>query len=151
MSDFPPNTAISEAFYHFNGTTGLADGAFTKKLFLDGVASAVTVTVTEISVGFYLATFIPNAEGFWYLDIVEIADTSARYQGSFRVIKPELDQAVASHLTAGTLGDYINRIKKYCRNWVHIDPATDRYAVYEDNKTDIFEEGDITTTDRKPD
>jgi len=47
--------------------TGLVNGDFSKFLSVDGVNSAVVVTVSEIGNGRYQASFTPTSTGFWYL------------------------------------------------------------------------------------
>lgn len=45
-------------------------GDFTVNLYKDGVASGVSVTVTEIgSTGKYVVSFTPDTKGYWYLDL----------------------------------------------------------------------------------
>lgn len=58
------------------------------------------------------------------------------------------DEAIAGHLTAGTFGDYINRIKKYTANKITILGTS--YSVKEDDGTTEFEGGTTTTTERTP-
>jgi hypothetical protein len=52
--------------------TGIANGSFTKRLWRpDGteVSGSVTVTVSELSNGYYEATFTPNVAGLWLLEV----------------------------------------------------------------------------------
>ena len=65
--------------------TGLADGAFTKVLVVDGASSAVTVTVTEVASGVYTATFTPNAVGLWSLWITHATHNPRGWAEDFDV------------------------------------------------------------------
>ena len=65
------------------------------------------------------------------------------------VITGILDEPVSAHLIAGTLGDYINRIKKYACNRVVL--AGTVYSVKEDDKIAEFEAGTVTAIERTPD
>jgi len=78
---YQPNESITDAFYH--GTTGKVDGDFTKRLYLNGVADAATVTVTEIANGYYSVAFTPDAEGVWALALEE---GSLKWEESYNVI-----------------------------------------------------------------
>lgn len=49
--------------------TGLVDGDFGRYLAVDGTASAVVATVTEITLGRYYIQFTPNADGLWYVEV----------------------------------------------------------------------------------
>src|SRR6056300_1352115 len=49
--------------------SGYVDGDFGKSLFVEGVVSAETVTVAEISGGHYSASFTPTSNGIWYLEV----------------------------------------------------------------------------------
>jgi len=70
------NNAIKCGFAVFdaNGytkTTGQS-ASCTASLWLNGVVSAVTVTLSEIGTsGEYLATFIPDAVGIWHLEVLD--------------------------------------------------------------------------------
>lgn len=46
---------------------GLVDANFTKFLTVNGIASALPVTVTEVGNGQYVVSWIPNVTGSWYL------------------------------------------------------------------------------------
>lgn len=62
-----------------------------------------------------------------------------------------LDEPISGHTTAGTLGDYINRIKKYVRNKLSLSAeSSGTYTVYEDDGTTPHETGTFSTTTRIP-
>lgn len=96
MADYPVNVAISDTFSHYLGTTGLTNSSFTKLLYKDGALSAQTVTVTEISSGQYKVTFMPNAEGVWYLLVYQTSTSSVKYSNNYPVRKVETDIVIES-------------------------------------------------------
>lgn len=65
--------------------TGLVDANFTKVLHKDGVASAVAVTVAEISGGDYKVTFTPDAAGAWRLLIQHATHNKKGWQATYDV------------------------------------------------------------------
>lgn len=147
MSDYPPNEAVKLTFYQ--GTTGLVEGDFTKTLFKNGISSAIAVTVTEISAGYYLATFTPDAEATWHVVVYKTTEPTMQFTGEVRVAKHELDLLAADHVTASTIGFYINAIKKYVANKLGL--SGDTYTLYEDDGTTPYATGTSTTTERTPD
>ena len=58
-----------------------------------------------------------------------------------------LDTAVSGHTTAGTVGDYLNRTKKYVANKAAISGTT--YTIYEDDGTTPFQTGTIVTQSQR--
>lgn len=80
------NEEIRFVFRHDSGTTGIADGSWTKLLFASGAVASPPVTVTEIGSGFYFASFTPDEEADWYLDIIQTAAPTVRYTGHFKVL-----------------------------------------------------------------
>lgn len=175
MSNFQPNIVISDAFFEHNGTTGLVLADFTVTVFKDGVVEATAVSLTEQSNGFYQVSFTPDSVGLWSLDIVLDADDSVRYQMTYAVANAFASQAsiydlsddvddlslslsgiadtifdepASSHLIAGSIGDYINRIKKYACNRVVISGLN--YSVKEDDNSTEFEAGSVSAVERAP-
>lgn len=49
--------------------SGLVDGDFGRYLAVDGSASAVVATISEITLGRYYIQFTPNADGLWYVEV----------------------------------------------------------------------------------
>ena len=80
MADYAKNETIWEKFYHWRQTTGLTNGDFTKILRKNNAAQAITVTVTELGSGAYVASYVPNDDGQWELDVYETAETRIHYQ-----------------------------------------------------------------------
>lgn len=145
---FEPNELLTDTFRHYLGTTGLTNASFTKALYKDGAASGVAVTVTEIAGGFYSASFTPDSAGLWTLDVYETADTAAHYQGDFPVRALELDEVASDHVTAGTIGSYLQYIKAYVANKLSKSGST--YTVYKDDGVTPLQTGTTTTTERTP-
>ncbi len=58
-----------------------------------------------------------------------------------------LDTAISGHTTAGTVGDYLNRTKKYVANKAAISGTT--YTIYEDDGTTPFQTGTIVTQSQR--
>lgn len=80
-------TTSSVAYLHFYiGTTGIADGSFTKTLRKNGATTAETVTVTEIgSTGYYAASFTPlAATSHYWLEVYRTSAANIRYTDSFQ-------------------------------------------------------------------
>lgn len=79
------NVEIVETITVYDSTgaevTGLVNGDFTKVLHKDGVASAVAVTVAEISGGDYKVTFTPDAAGAWRLLIQQSSGSAHNKRG----------------------------------------------------------------------
>lgn len=63
--------------------TGLVDGSFTKRLYLNGASDAQTVTITELASGDYRARFTPDAAGHWHL-VVRYTAGSTEYEQDFQ-------------------------------------------------------------------
>lgn len=80
--------------------TGLVNVDFTKLLALNGVASAVVATVSEVGSGRYSVTFTPNADGAWYLLV-----RNATYNP--RGWDEEYDVTVDGVLTVSVIGNGI--------------------------------------------
>ena len=89
---YGPSETITDVFYH--GTTGKVDGDFTKRLYKNGESSSVTVTVTEISNGYYKATFTPDAEGLWALALEE---GGLKWEDSYLVETAVVDEVVETN------------------------------------------------------
>jgi hypothetical protein len=72
-----------------NKVTGLVNADFGKFLSVDGVASGVIVTVTEVNAGTrpgeYTATFTPPTTGVWYLLINNAANNPRGWDEDFDV------------------------------------------------------------------
>lgn len=97
------NVQIIEVFYQ--GTAGLVNADFTKNLYKNGAVSAIAVTVTAIASGFYYASFTPDSEGYWDLDIVRTSDTSFRHQKNYKVDdKFEVNVTFPTSFAANNLG-----------------------------------------------
>lgn len=62
-SEHQAGAAIYQQFYV--GTTGLTSGDFTKLLENNNAATAVTMTITEASAGWYNVSFTPDVSGNW--------------------------------------------------------------------------------------
>jgi hypothetical protein len=82
---FLPEEEIIDTFRHLAGTTGIADGSWTKLLFRNGVASSLPVIITEISGGYYKAAFTPDSEGLWFLHVHVTAAATNLYEGRYNV------------------------------------------------------------------
>lgn len=155
---YPVSVQLVDSFYL--STTGITNANFSKLLFKDGVASADAITVTEsgTSPGVYNVSFTPSAAGFYTYLVWETAKPKIRWTENFQVgdaipsaasvADAILDELVSAHLTAGSLGDYINRVKKYVANRLVITGTT--YSVKEDNGSTEFQGGTITTGERAP-
>lgn len=79
------NNAI--VYLHFYiGSTGIANGAFTKTLYKNGATSGETVTVTEIgSSGYYYASFTPtSATSHYFLEVYRTSQPNVRYTESYQ-------------------------------------------------------------------
>jgi hypothetical protein len=61
--------------------TTLVDGDFTKSLFLDAAVSVVTVTISHIGSGRYVASWTPNATGYWHLHIQQATGPAYNVRG----------------------------------------------------------------------
>lgn len=159
---FPLDAAVVDSIYLT--TTGLTNGSFTKLLFRNNAAAAESITVTESGTtpGVYHISFTPTTAGsgaglYTYL-VWETAKPQIVWTEGFQVGEAipgaatiagaVLNEAIAGHVTAGTLGDYINRIKKYVSNKLTVTGTT--YSVKEDNGTTEFQSGTITTGERTP-
>lgn len=138
-----PNQIIRSKF--FVKTTGLSQGAFTIRLEKDGVLSGISVTITEVSSGYYNASFTPDSAGIWTLSI----DYNDYHNvGTWAVRTHLLNELLASFLTSGTIGHTINRIRIYVRNRLVISGSN--YTVYEDDDTTPHETGTVSSTERNP-
>jgi len=63
---------------------------FTKRIWKDGVASSVPVTVSEIgATGEYLISFTPDSTGVWLVEIT-INFNKEVWQGEYVILKPEI-------------------------------------------------------------
>lgn len=138
-----PNQQIKERFYV--KTTGLSQGSFTIRLEVDGVLSAVSVTITEVGAGYYLVSFTPNAVGIWTLSIDY---NDYHLIGDWAVRTHILNEVLSSFLTAATIGNAINKIRVYVRNRLVISGGN--YTIYEDDDTTPHETGTVSTTERNP-
>jgi len=152
---FKPNELISDIFVEENLVTGLTAPDFDVTLLHDGVLSVIPVTITELAgkPGFYRIEFTPDDTGRWSIDIIRTGNNKVRYQSAYQVqvISAEiLDEIVANHLSPGTVGDYLNRAKKYTANRVVLDPVLNTYTVKEDDGVTDFESGTSTPTERTP-
>lgn len=202
MSSYVPGQTITEEFYEYKGTTGLALVDFTVNIFKDGAVFATTPTLVEIGNGYYVVSFVPPSVGDYSIDIFRTSDSRAHYTGKFPVreafataadlalvqtavntnstgiannataianvqssvdaLDIELDdiptvseivlgvlEAPAEGRPVGSLGQYIERTKKYATNKV-ITTGT-RYTVYEDDHVATYEEGVAKARERTPD
>lgn len=65
------NTLVRGMFTLYDGSnapvTGQVQANFTTFLSKDGVDSAVTLTISEVTSGRYTYTFTPNAIGYWHI------------------------------------------------------------------------------------
>lgn len=155
---FPVNAAVVDSFYL--PTTGITNANFSKLLFKDNAPSGDAITVTESgsSPGVYHVAFTPTQAGNYTYLVWETAKPKVRWTENYQVgdaipsaeqvADAVLDEAVAGHVSAGTLGDYINRIKKYVANRLVITGTA--YSVKEDNGSTEFQSGTITTGERAP-
>lgn len=88
----------------------LTTGDFAFLLFVDGAASIVSVTVTEMSGGCYEASFTPPTTGTWYLMIRHATYNKRGWQETFDVTSdgiPTLADIAAKILdTAGDVDGY---------------------------------------------
>lgn len=86
---YDPGDTVVGAFSVFTAgnvaVTGLVTGDFSILLALDLVDSAVPVSITEIGQGRYGYSFVPPAEGYWYLTIRYAADNPRGWQDEVRV------------------------------------------------------------------
>jgi hypothetical protein len=146
------NQIIKDTFLDVDLEGGLTIADFTITLFKDGEVSNIPVLLTEIATvtGFYSISFTPDEEGIFSIDVVKNSNTRVRHQQTYHVHKDILDESVLDHLSPGTLGDYLNRVKKYTSNRVVLDPETDTYSVKEDDGVTEFESGTSTKTERGP-
>ena len=83
------NQAIIEPFFVYdssgNPVTGLVNGAFTKRNELNGVSSAVVITVTEDANGRYYASMTPNANGTWFILITHATYNPNGWESTYDV------------------------------------------------------------------
>jgi hypothetical protein len=140
---FYPNQIIKGKFYV--KTTGLSQGAFTLRLEKDGVLSGISITITEVGTGYYLASFTPDSAGIWTLSIDY---NDYHLVGEWPVRVHLLNEVLASFLTAGSIGAAINKIRVYVRNRLVISGGN--YTIYEDDDTTPHETGTVSTTERNP-
>lgn len=149
MSDYPPGQSITEVFYEVNGTTGLDDGNFDKNLFEDGALSGDTVTISEISDGFYSASFEPSNEALYCLDIINESYTAVRYQKTFRVRNADASasalSSVASNVT--TIKNRIPNTLSLANINAQVDTALADYDAPTKAELDSAESSIITEID----
>lgn len=126
MSILIVDQEIKDVYYH--GTTGIADGNFTKSLFVDGVVSAVTVTASSIGSGFYSVAFTPNAEGVWSIRIEQTASPNNPAEMEYFV------------------NDDPMITRKHVKNKFVLDKAANTYVLYEDDKVATFDTGTAEET-----
>ena len=151
---YKPNEEIFDTFVEEDLETGLSSTDFEIVLLKDGSVSSISVDLQEITGanGFYRVEFTPDDFGLWSIDVVRTGKTT-RYQQSYLVTSVAddlLDESVSTHLTPGTVGDYLNRVKKYATNKVDLDPQAGTYSVKEDDGVTEFEAGTATPTERTP-
>lgn len=98
---------ILEMFEVFDGAelpvTGLTNGSFAKSIFKDGVSSGVFVMVSEVGSGRYLATWTPNATGYWHLHITNATYNKSGWASHFDVTTdgvPQIAEILAGILDA---------------------------------------------------
>lgn len=134
MSLFIIGQEISDVYYY--GTTGIADGSFSKNLFFNGVSSGVTVTASSAGGGYYTVAFTPDAEGIWSLRIAGSASSNPA-EGEYYV------------------SDDLMTTRKHVKNRIVIDKSAGTYVLYEDDKLATFETGTATESateiERSPD
>jgi hypothetical protein len=152
---FKPNQLIADVFVQEDLETGLLQTDFQITLIKNGTLSIIPVTLTAIAgpAGFYKVEFTPDSVGVWSLDIVRIGKKT-RYQQTYKVLllsNEILDEVVADHLIPGSVGDYINKTKKYTANGLILDPLTESYVVKEDDGVTNFETGKANPVERIPD
>lgn len=100
---------ITLAFLESWATAGLANGDFTKTLYLNGSSSAQTVTISEIGSGKYSASFTANAAGTWDLFVHATSDTSGAYvhiQIEVEVVANDLDSSEVEAAATAALVAY---------------------------------------------
>lgn len=91
----PVNVAWTDEFFvrdaDGNGVAGISSGAFTTVLTKAGVASAVTVTITEAAAagGLYEFSFTPTSTGLWKIRISH--SSYGQWEGTIRVLARDFD------------------------------------------------------------
>jgi len=63
----------------------LVDANFTKFISINGIPSALAVTVTEVGNGQYVASFVPNVTGSWYLLVRQPANNPRGWDEEYTV------------------------------------------------------------------
>lgn len=146
------NETIIDSFEEVRFQTGLLQSDFTVTLIHDGVISVEPVTVSEIGLGLYSISFVPNISGTWSLSIRVTNYPEARYHKSYTVKESVSNQVwevdINTLINPGNVADYINRVKKYATNRIVI--TGNSYSVKEDDGVTEFESGFVTTTERVP-
>jgi len=121
MSLLIVNQAINDTFYH--GDTGLVDGDFTKSLYLNGASDSATVTITELSGGFYKVNFTPDAEGLYFLRVSKTASPNNPSEGLYEI------------------SDDLMTTRKYVRNKFVLNKTLNTYEIFEDDGSTSFATG----------
>lgn len=78
MSDRKPGEQANLLFYH--ATSGLADSAFTKKVYVNGAATSTSLAIAEVEPNFYRIRFTPAQAGEWYVCTYQTASPATKYE-----------------------------------------------------------------------
>jgi hypothetical protein len=138
------------------GITEIGNGYYRVSFVPDAVGTwCIDVVAVDTDAARYQGTFIVSEAVSG--DIESIADAVGAIQTSINnlndisqteVVNGVLNAPVESHVASGTVGNYLNKIKKYTTN--RVDMAAGVYQVKEDDGVTEFEHGTITPTSRRP-
>jgi len=96
MSVYKKNQTVYIYFRIVSGgvpVSGLVNGDFSKYIYKDGSipGSPPTITVSEISNGFYSASFIPDSTGFWFASVWRTSPLEIGFSENFKVTDNDID------------------------------------------------------------
>lgn len=153
MTETDATNRAGEYHYDFD-TTGLADAAYS---FRATTASSTVVNdpwIGELKIGGFVDNIdaaISTRSSHSAADVWAAATrtlTASLDPTAAAIADAVCDEFVAGHLVFGSVGHYLNTIKKYVANKLEISGTT--YTLYEDDASTPYETGTSTTTERTP-
>ena len=136
--------SVTVEFTTAHPTTGAptsGDTTPTGTLFVDGVANAAAVTVTNITTGVYRAAVTLPTLSAGQIVGIRITAVVATVSGTSVVWQDTADTALPSDILTqitGTLEPNVLLALQLLRNKVVTDPATGVMTIYADNGTDVL-------------